>query len=117
MDSTDAIIQAYYASFNERRLGDLEMLFTNDAVLEQVPSRRQEPARTARIAMARAWQVAFPDAIYTVEQVTPKPPFFEVSLLATGTHQGALDLGGWVFPPTGAVARLRLRELLQIRDG
>lgn len=41
---------------------------------------------------------------------------YDVGLVATGTHQGALDLGGWLFKPTNAVVTLRLRELLEFRD-
>src|SRR5687767_9905880 len=97
IDPNEILIREYYACFNERRLDDMGPLFTDDAVLEQLPFRRQEPGRTGRIAFARAWLAAFADAVLTVEHVTPKDRFYEVSLLATGTHTGALDLGGWVF--------------------
>ena len=117
MTSSPPLIQEYYACFNERRLGEMEALFTHDAVLEHVLFRRQEPARIGRIAFAKTWLAAFPDAVFTVEGVTAKDPFYEVNLLATGTHQGTLDLGGWVFQPSGELASVRLRELLELRDG
>jgi ketosteroid isomerase-like protein len=117
MDPHESLIGEYYACFNERRLDDMGALFTDDAVFEQLQFRRQEPGRSGRIAFARAWLAAFPDGVLTIEQATSTPRFYEVSLLATGTHDGALDLGGWVFQRTGDVARLRVRELLEIRDG
>jgi hypothetical protein len=59
---------------------------------------------------------AFPDAVVSPERITPVGnSAYEVDLNATGTHQGALDLGGWVFRPTGAHATFRLRESLQLR--
>lgn len=117
MDSNDILIREYYACFNERRFADTEGMFTEDAVLEELPFRRHEPGKRGRVAFARTWLTAFPDAALTIEQVTPKDSFYEVSLLATGTHLGPLDIGGWLFQPSGSAATLRLRELLEIRDG
>ena len=38
--------------------------------------------------------------------------------MATGTHQGPLDLGGYgLFKPTGAIGKLRLRQIIEFRDG
>jgi hypothetical protein len=38
--------------------------------------------------------------------------------VATGTHQGPLDLGGYgLLKPTGAIGKLRLRQIIEFRDG
>jgi hypothetical protein len=42
---------------------------------------------------------------------------FEVYFLATGTHLGLFDIGGFKFKPTSTKAALHVRELLNIRDG
>ena len=117
MDPNETVIRQYYARFNERRLGEIEALFTEDVVLEELPFRRQEPGRAGRIAFAGAWITAFPDAVLAIEGIAAKDSIYEISLLATGTHQGVLDLGGLIFKSTGKAARLRLRELLEILDG
>ena len=42
----------------------------------------------------------------------------EVDLIATGTHSGSLDLGAFgLLRPSGVRLEIRLRELLDIRDG
>lgn len=117
METADSLIRAYYACFNERRFRDLQNLFTEDAAFEQSPFRGSEPGRIERISFANAWLTAFPDAVLTIERVTPRDPVYEVNLVASGTHQGALDLGGWIFHPTGIAATLRLRELIELREG
>ena len=65
------------------------------------------------------WIGAFPDAVLTVERITPRSPTtVEVDLLATGTHQGPLDLGGYgLFKPSGTMGKLRLRQIVELRDG
>jgi hypothetical protein len=116
--TSDAIIRQYYASFNERRLSDAAALFTDDAVLEQVPRQQLQRGGAGYLQYVNAWLTAFPDAVLTVQRVTSRDDLtHEVSLEATGTHRGALDLGGWVFKSTGARANLALRELLEIRAG
>ena len=113
-----ALLQQYYALFNERRFKDRADLFTRDAVLEHLPSRDQEHGRAGNLAFARAWMTAFPDAVLTIDHVhTQSPERHEVQVVATGTHDGALQVGGWVFAPTGQAVTLRFRELLELRDG
>jgi hypothetical protein len=42
----------------------------------------------------------------------------EIDLLAAGTHEGHLDLGGYgLFKPSGSRGTLRLRQSVEIRDG
>ena len=42
---------------------------------------------------------------------------FDVHLVSVGTHRGSLDTGIFQFKPTDVTTTLRLRELLDIRDG
>jgi predicted ester cyclase len=111
------LIREYYACFNERRFSDAAALFADAAVLEQIPLQRRERGGAAYVRFAETWTKAFPDATVKVERLLEtSESIYEVELVATGTHLGALDLGGsLVFEPTGAHARLHYRELLEFR--
>jgi SnoaL-like polyketide cyclase len=117
MDPNEVLIREYYSRFNEHRFDDLEVLFTRDAMVEELPFRRRESGSEGRVVFAKTWLAAFPDAVFTIERVTGNSPLYDVGLVATGTHQGALDLGGWLFKATNTVVTLRLRELLEIQGG
>jgi predicted ester cyclase len=113
-----AILSTYYACFNERRVADAAALFHRDAVLMQMPGAQQQRGPDGYASFAAGWLQGFPDARLTVDRVLPRDHgMYEVDLTATGTHTGPLSLGGWQFQPTGARARLQLRELLEIREG
>ena len=112
------IIAAYYAHFNQRQFVEAAALFAADAVLEQLPLRTQERGGIGYLQFASVWLRAFPDAVLHAERITSThASTFDVELRATGTHRGALDLGGRVFRPNGTRVALHLRELLQIADG
>lgn len=119
MSDIPALIEHLYALFNARELEEAAALFADDAVLEHGAPRRQQRGGGGYLEFARMWIGAFPDAMLTVEAITPRnPTTAEIDLLATGTHQGPLDLGGYgLFKPTGAVGRLRLRQIVELRDG
>lgn len=113
-----AIIAAYYAHFNQRHFVEAAALFAADAVLEQLPLRTQERGGIGYLQFVSVWLRAFPDAVLHAERITStRASTFDVELRATGTHRGALDLGGRVFRPNGAHIVLHLRELLQIEAG
>jgi hypothetical protein len=116
----ERLIAAYYACFNERRFTDAVQLFAADATVEHIPLvRPQRRGPAAYVAFAEHWTRAFPDAVIAVQRVTPRTDsMLEVDLLARGSHQGALIIGpGLAFKPAGVTAIVRLRELLEIRDG
>jgi predicted ester cyclase len=107
-------IRAYYACFNERRFADAAAMFTEDAVLEQVPFQRRERGGAAYPQFAELWTTAFPDMLVTIEEMADcAGGAIEVQLSAKGTHTGKLTRGGCVFKPTGAETALPLRELLE----
>jgi len=109
-------IREYYACFNERRFADAAAMFTEDAILEQVPFQRRERGGGAYRLFADLWTRAFPDMTVAIETVTERRPgAVEVQLEARGTHRGDLALGGCVFRPTGVSTALRVRELLEFR--
>lgn len=119
-DSTaiKAVIDEYYACFNERRFVEAAALFADDAVLEQLPLLRQERGAIGYLQFVSAWLRAFPDAALIVRGMTAhENSTYDVSVEATGTHRGALDLAGWMFRPTGVRVTFGLRELLQVREG
>lgn len=117
-NANDAIIRRYYECFNERLLDQGAALFSGDAVLEQLPLRQQQRGPAGYLQFASAWLTAFPDAVLTVQRVVSRTGgTHDVNLLATGTHTGALDLGGKVFRATGSRATLHLRELIAVQNG
>jgi predicted ester cyclase len=116
--SAHPVIDEYYRSFNERRFVDAAALFGDSAVLQQLPQQRQEPGSIGYLQFVSAWLKAFPDAAFIIRRITSDDGrMFEVTLDATGTHQGPLDFSGWVFRPTGLYATFGIRELLEVRDG
>lgn len=116
--SARTIIDHYYAAFNQRRFVDAGTLFAHDAVLDQLPLLRQEPGAIGYLQFVSAWLRAFPDATFVVQNVaTEDDRIFDVRFEASGTHAGALEVGGRVFRPTGVHRTLGLREMLELRDG
>jgi predicted ester cyclase len=116
---SDRLIRAYYACFNERRISDAGELFSEDAVLDFPPFASKEGGAAAYAHFVETWLHAFPDAQLKIEHVEQRgDTICEVDLLASGTHEGPLDLGGHVvLKPSHARLSLKLRELLEIRGG
>jgi hypothetical protein len=119
MAETAALIQRLYASFNARELEQAAALFTDDALLEHAATGRQQRGGAGYLEFARMWIGAFPDAQLSVAAVTTRSPTtVEIDLLASGTHEGPLDLGGYgLFKPSGTKGNLRLRQIIELRDG
>lgn len=116
--SAETTIREYYDCFNERRFVHAADLFTSDAVLEQLPLLRQERGGIGYLQFVSAWLRAFPDAVLTPERISSRDAItHDVTLTAEGTHQGPLELGGWVFRPTDLHVVFGVRELFQIREG
>jgi predicted ester cyclase len=116
--ATDSLerIRTYYACFNERRFSDAAGMFTDDAVLEQLPFQGRERGGAAYRQFAELWTTAFPDMTMTIGDLAARPGgAIEVQLSAAGTHSGNLAIGGCVFRPTGVATVLPLRELLEFR--
>jgi steroid delta-isomerase-like uncharacterized protein len=119
MSGTDELIREYYRCFNERRVASAEALFAPDAVLDMAPFARTGAGREGYAEFVETWVRAFPDAAFTIAHVEQRnDSMCEVDLLATGTHTGQLNLGSFgQLPPSGLRPQVRLRELLEIRDG
>jgi SnoaL-like domain len=115
VDQHISVIRRFFDGFNERRFADVAALFSDDAVLEHT-LRRQERGGAGYLAFVRMWITAFPDAALTVVHIAARAAnTYEVEISATGTHLGALDMGGGgVFKATGTKATLALRQLLEI---
>ena len=113
----ESLIRQYYACFNARRLSELAAWFDDDAVVEHMPRRPPQRGGEGYLQFVHAWIEAFPDAVLAIEHIVPRGTHtHEVTLRATGTHQGGLELGGWIFRPTGACVALHLREVLEVRE-
>jgi steroid delta-isomerase-like uncharacterized protein len=113
------LIREYYRFFNERRLTAASALFAADAVLELAPFAHAATGREAYEQFAETWLSAFPDAIFTIARVEQRnETMCEVDVIASGTHLGLLNLGGFGQVPTsGRRISVRLRELLEIQQG
>ncbi len=113
------LIRQYYACFNERRFAEAAELFALDAVLEFPPFGNAACGPEGYLRFAELWVRAFPDGRLDIEHVEQRgDTICEVDLIGTGTHVGDFDLGPYgVFKASGAKARLRFRELLEIRVG
>jgi predicted ester cyclase len=119
IEATERLLRGYYASFNARRLADAANLFAPGAVMEAPPFTAAADAAKSYQCFSELWLSAFPDAYLDVESIVQRTAtLHEVNLMATGTHSGALDLGAYGhFKPTGGRTTLRLRELIEVRDG
>jgi predicted ester cyclase len=113
------LILDYYRCFNERRIVTSGTLFAPNAVVEMPPFVQRSHGSDAYTQFADTWLRAFPDAQFTMEHVEQRTETMcEVDLIATGTHSGPLDLGVFgLLRPSGVRLTLRLRELLDVRDG
>jgi predicted ester cyclase len=115
---SETLIREYYACFNERRFQDAAKLFAENALLEHIPFGKQHRGKDGYVRFVQAWGGAFPDGRLVVERIDRRSDtMFDVHLLSTGTHRGLLDIGIFQFRAMGAKTELRLRELLEIRDG
>ena len=116
--TAETLIRLYYTHFNERRLGDAAALIAPQAVLQQVLTGEQQPGPPGYLDFATEWLRAFPDAVFAIQSISSADGvIYNVDLLSTGRHLGTLAVGGFVFRPHGVDAQLRVRELLQIREG
>jgi hypothetical protein len=118
MPDTHALIERLYTLFNTRELEEAAVLFADDALIEHGAPGRQRRGGAGYLEFARMWIGAFPDAVLTIESITPRNgTTIEVDLLATGTHHGPLDLGGYgLFKPSGTMGKLRLRQIVELKD-
>ena len=116
---THLLIREYYTCFNEQRFEDGAELFAVDAVLEHPPFGPTRRGGGGYVEFAEMWVRAFPDGQFTIDHVEQRgDTICEVDLMATGTHDGDLDMHAYgVIRATGAKTRLRCRELLEIRAG
>jgi ketosteroid isomerase-like protein len=116
--TTEELIREYYRCFNERRIADATKLFATDAVVEFAPFVDAR-GPDAYAQFADAWLKAFPDAELLIERIESRADTIrEVDVRATGTHAGVLNLGRFGrLHPNGTYLTIRMRELLEIREG
>src|SRR5687768_12321493 len=106
--TAEALIRLYYSHFNERRLEEAASLIDPQAVMQQVLTGRQQPGPKGYLEFANQWLRAFPNAIFTIGNVSSADGVtYNVDLLSTGRHLGTLAVGGFVFRAHGAEAHLR----------
>jgi predicted ester cyclase len=114
----EAVVRQLYTAFNDRQIDEAAELFHDEAVLEHIPVGRQQRGPAGYREFAGMWLRAFPDASVEVERISFRGgKRCEVDLRVRGTHEGALDLGGYGhFKPTGVMGEVRMRQMIEI-DG
>ena len=119
MSDPEAAVKRLYELFNTREIEQAAALFTHDALVEHAATGRQQRGGAGYLEFTRMWIRAFPDAFLSIEGMRWRTPStVEVDLLATGTHEGPLDLGGYgLFKPSGTKGRLHVRQILEISEG
>jgi len=115
----EELIRAYYEHFNARRLADVAALLSDDAHIEHEHLELVADGNENYRQFAERWLVAFPDLTLTIERIERvRDEWHEVYLVGEGTHQGNMDMGSLgVVKPTFRRGRMRLRHLLQVRNG
>lgn len=113
------LIREYINAFNERRLQDAAMLFTEDAPVQHRPRAQMLKGPEGYLESARQAMSSFPDLHLEIAHIEQRgDTIFEIDLVCTGTH-----VGDWVaeglgtLKPTGTRKTLRVRETLEIRGG
>jgi len=117
VNTSASVVNDYYRCFNERRVTDAAALFSEDADIEFIPGESLR-GPLGYHEFAQTWTSAFPNLTLEVESMSWRDErACEIYLRASGTHQDVFRFGRYQFQPTGADVSLRLRELLEIRDG
>ena len=117
--TAEEMIRAYYDHFNARRLADVAALLAEDARIEHRDIDLAADGTDSYRLFAERWLAAFPDLQLSIERIEHvADDWHEVYLIGEGTHQGPMDMGALgVAKPTFRRGRMRLRHLLQIRNG
>src|SRR5215471_20857198 len=117
--TADEMIRAYYDLFNARRLAEVASLLADDVRIEHSDIDLAADGSDSYKLFAERWLAAFPDLRLTIERIEHvRDDWHEVYLIGEGTHQGPMDMGALgVVKPTFRRGRMRLRHLLQIRNG
>ena len=117
VSETHLLIREYYKAFNERRFDEAAELFTEDALLEHLPSGPGLRGPSGYLQSARAAVSAFPDLSLRIVHVEQRgDTICEVDLLCIGTHEGEWSLGELgPFRPTRQRHSYHVREMLEVR--
>jgi len=113
------LIRAYYDHFNARRLADAAALLSDDAHLEHPNIALARQGSDSYALFAQRWLAAFPDLQLTIERIVRAgDEWHEVYLVGEGTQSGDFDMGPLgLAKATHRRGRMRLRHLLQVRQG
>jgi steroid delta-isomerase-like uncharacterized protein len=100
----------------------LRSLYADDAY-EEIPNPGPDgqelrgDGADAIVADARIWRRAFPDSRFVLDRVIAEEDRVALELTFEGTHTGPLPLWGEELAPSGRHRRLRLSEVMDIKDG
>jgi predicted ester cyclase len=113
------LIREYFKSFNERRLQDAAVMFTNDAVIQHRPTSGPLTGPEGYLESARMAIGSFPDIQLQILHVEQRgDTIVEIDISATGTQMGDWTAGTLgTLKATGQPKTFRVREMLEIRGG
>ena len=119
MDDAHTLVRRYYGLLNEHQFDATAELFAPDAVLQHRPDGNPLSGPAGFLESARATIAIFPDIQLQILHIEDRgDTILELDVSATGTHKGDWNMGALgILRATGKPLTLRLRELLEIRDG
>lgn len=115
----DVFARRYYDLFNERKLDEAERFVHPQAIFTYLAAREHLIGRAGYRELTRRWIQGFPDAWLTITKVTVLAgSIAQTDWIGHGTHRGPLEIPGLPpLPPSGAQAKLPMRETIRIDAG
>ena len=112
MANISELLDQWVATFNEARWDDALNLQAEDAIKEEIGTRRRMN-RQESLEAAKAWKAAFPDARGSIVHKLAADNEVAGEIVWEGTHRG--ELNG--IPPTGRAVRVEAAVFLQEKGG
>jgi predicted ester cyclase len=115
----DVLARRYYDLFNERKLDEAERFVHPQAIFTYLAAKEHLIGRAGYRELTRRWIQGFPDAWLTITKVTViAGTRAQTDWIGHGTHKGPLEIPGLpTLPPSGAQAKLPMRETIRIDGG
>jgi steroid delta-isomerase-like uncharacterized protein len=102
-------------AFNRRDLDALGALWSPD--FHYLAPGDESHGREAALERERRLYEAFPDIVATATRQVADAERLALEVTLTGTHRGALRVGGLDLPATGRALRFEFAAVFELRDG
>ena len=111
------VAEVLIGAFNDRQVERAMALVDESAEWHMVPF---EVTNHGPLGYRKHWEIwtqAAPDCKVEIDKLIPSPGYVVSEFIATGTHDGPLSTPKGEIPPTGKPVKLRIVDLIRIRDG